>query len=121
MAELLGVPYSTVAVRRLPAILYYAALFIRPTSKRRRARSPRCLAPISFPSGACSGRLVLHGAVRCPDRRTVLAQPDPRRGVLYASGSLVACGLVRSYRGKRMRPTDVYEALIETGRSSLDI
>jgi TRAP-type uncharacterized transport system fused permease subunit len=46
---------------------------------------------------------------------------SPETAALYASIVLVGCGLAGNYGGKRMRPLDVVESLVETGRSSLDI
>jgi TRAP-type uncharacterized transport system fused permease subunit len=46
---------------------------------------------------------------------------SPETAALYASIVLIGCGLAGNYRGNRMRPKDVLDCFIETGRSSLDI
>jgi TRAP transporter 4TM/12TM fusion protein len=46
---------------------------------------------------------------------------SPELAALYSSLSLVVCSLFKSYRGYRMRLTDIYQAMVETGRTSLDL
>jgi TRAP transporter 4TM/12TM fusion protein len=120
---LLGVPYSSVALAAaVPAILYYAALFIQADLEAAKSK----IAAVSRADIIPIGRVLREGwyftvpfAILIGGLFWLNLTPDA--AALYASGSLVACGLVGNYRGKRMRPADVYEALIETGRSSLDI
>jgi TRAP-type uncharacterized transport system fused permease subunit len=45
----------------------------------------------------------------------------PETAALYAALSLIVCGLLGNYAGKRMRPAELVDALIYTGRSALDI
>ena len=46
---------------------------------------------------------------------------SPELAALYSSLSLVVCCMLKSYRGYRMRPRDIYEAMVDTGRTSLDL
>jgi TRAP transporter 4TM/12TM fusion protein len=123
MAELLGVPYSQVAIAAaLPAILYYAALFIQADLEAAKSK----IAAVSRADIVPLRRVLREGWYFTVPFAVLIGglfwlNLNPDTASLYASGALVACGLVGNYRGKRMRPSDVYEALIETGRSSLDI
>ncbi len=56
----------------------------------------------------------------CAGRSAGLAQ-TPEMAALYSSLALIACTFARQYRGKRMRLDDIYRAMIETGRASLDL
>jgi TRAP transporter 4TM/12TM fusion protein len=123
MAELLGRPYSEIALAAaIPALLYYAALYIQ--SDLEAGKSGIAAVPAAEIPAA---RMVLAEGWHFLVPLVVLIvglfwlNQTPEMAALYSSLSLVACGLAKPYRGKRMRVTDVYEALIETGRTSLDI
>jgi TRAP transporter 4TM/12TM fusion protein len=123
MAELLGVPYSEIAIAAtIPAILYYVALYIQ--SDLEAGKNGIAAVPES----------------EIPRMRKVMAEgwhflvplvviivglfwlnQSPEMAAIYSSISLVACCVVRSYRGRRMRLVDIYESMIETGRTSLDL
>jgi TRAP transporter 4TM/12TM fusion protein len=123
MAELLGLPYSEIAIAAaVPAILYYAALFIQADLEAAKSG----IAAVSRTDIIPIRRVLLQGWYFVVPFAVLIGglfwlNLGPDTAALYASAALVACGLVGNYRGKRMRPLDVYAALIETGRSSLDI
>jgi TRAP transporter 4TM/12TM fusion protein len=119
MAELLARPYSDIVIASvIPALLYYAALFIQAdleAAKSNIAPVPRSeLRPV---------RQVLREGWYFPIPFVIVVSGlfgfnlSPDTAALYASVALIVCGLFGSYGGKRMRPTDV----IEAGRSALDI
>ena len=123
MAELLGIPYSQIAIAAaLPALLYYGALFIQADLEAAKSNiaavSPSEVRPIAkvLKEG---WYFVVPFAVLIGGLFWLNLNPDT--AALYAGISLVVFGLLGNYRGRRMQLTDVYEALIETGRSSLDI
>jgi TRAP transporter 4TM/12TM fusion protein len=123
MAELLGKPYSEIAsAAALPAILYYMALFIQADLEAAKSNIKAVSAADILPLR----RVIAEGWYFLVPFTVLIGglfafNLNPDTAALYASFSLVACGLFGNYRNKRMRLWDVYEALIETGRSSLDI
>jgi TRAP transporter 4TM/12TM fusion protein len=123
MAELIGVPYSQVAMAAaLPALLYYAALFIQADLEAAKSKIAAVSRSDILPIRRVLGEGWYFGipfAALIGGLFWLNLAPD--QAALYASASLVACGLLGNYRGKRMRPADLAAALIETGRSSLDI
>ena len=123
MAELLARPYSDIVVAAIvPAILYYAALFIQAdleAAKSNIAAVPRSqMRPV---------RQVLREGWYFPIPFAIIVfglfwlNLSPDTAALYASGALVVCGMFGSYGGKRMRPLEVIDALVDTGRGALDI
>ena len=123
MAELLGRPYSDIVIAAtIPAILYYSALFIQAdleAAKSNIAAVPRSeMRPV---------RQVLREGWYFPIPFVIIVfglfwlNLSPDTAALYAGGSLIVCGLFGSYGGKRMKPLDVIDALVDTGRSALDI
>jgi TRAP transporter 4TM/12TM fusion protein len=123
MAELLGVAYSQVAIAAtVPAILYYAALFIQADLEAAKSG----IAAVSRIDVMPLRRVLLEGWYFVVPFVVLIGglfwlNLNPDTAALYAAGSLVACGLLGNYRGKRMRLRDVGDALIDTGNSSLDI
>jgi TRAP transporter 4TM/12TM fusion protein len=123
MAELLGLPYSQIAVAAtLPAILYYGALFIQADLEAAKSN----ISPVSRSEIRPIRNVLAEGWYFVVPFAVLIGglfwlNFNPDTAALYAAISLVVFGLLGNYRGKRMRPADVYEALIETGRSSLDI
>jgi len=123
MAELLGRPYSDIVIAAtVPAILYYAALFIQAdleAAKSNIAAVPRSeMRPV---------RQVLREGWYFPIPFAIVVfglfwlNLSPDTAALYAAISLIVCGLFGSYGGKRMPLMEVIEALVATGRSALDI
>jgi TRAP transporter 4TM/12TM fusion protein len=123
MAELIGTSYANIVVAAtVPALLYYAALFIQADLEAAKSK----IAPI--PSSEMRPlRAVLIGGWYFPIPFAVIIgglfwlNLTPDAAALYAALSLIACGLLGSYRSERMRLADIGEALIDTGKSALDI
>jgi TRAP transporter 4TM/12TM fusion protein len=123
MAELLGVPYSEIAIAAtIPAFLYYAALYIQSDLEA----GKRNIAPVPADEIPSFGSVLLEGWHFLVPLVVIIVglfwlNQTPELAAIYSSASLIACGLLKGYRGRRMRLRDVYESLIETGRTSLDI
>ena len=123
MAELIGVPYGEIVIASIvPAFLYYAALFIQAdleAVKSKIAAVPRAnIRPL---------RQVFAEGWYFPIPFAIIIvglfwfNLAPETAALYAAIALIGCGLFGNYGGKRMRPADLIDALIDTGRSALDI
>jgi TRAP transporter 4TM/12TM fusion protein len=123
MAELISTSYANIVIAAtIPAVLYYAALFIQAdleAAKSNIAAVPRSeMKPV---------REVLKEGWYFPIPFAVIIfglfwlNLTPDAAALYASLSLIVCGLFGNYRGNRMTPKDVVAALVDTGRSALDI
>jgi TRAP transporter 4TM/12TM fusion protein len=123
MAELLARPYSDIVIAAtVPAILYYVALFIQAdleAAKSNIAAVPRSeVRPV---------RQVLREGWYFPIPFAIVVAGlfwfnlSPDTAALYASISLIVCGLFGSYGGKRMRPWELIDTLVDTGRGALDI
>jgi TRAP transporter 4TM/12TM fusion protein len=123
MAELLGTSYSEIVIAAtIPAVLYYAALFIQTdleAAKSNIAAIPRSeIVPLR--------KVLTEGWYFIVPFAVLIGglfwmNLTPETAALYASLALIVCGLFGNYRDKRMGPRDLVEALVETGRSSLDI
>jgi TRAP transporter 4TM/12TM fusion protein len=123
MAELLGVAYSTIALAAtIPAILYYVALYIQSDLEAGKtgiaavpdSEIPSALAVLAEGWQFIVPLIVLIGGL-------FWLNQTPELAALYSSLAVIACGLLGNYRGRRMRLRDIYEALVETGRTSLDL
>jgi len=123
MAELIAVPYGEIVIASIvPAFLYYAALFIQAdleAVKSNIAAVPRSeIRPL---------RQILAEGWYFPIPFAIIIAGlfwfnlAPETAALYAALSLIVCGLLGNYGGKRMRPAELIDALVDTGRSSLDI
>ena len=123
MAELLGTSYAEIVIAAtIPALLYYAALFIQTDLEAAKSN----IAPISRSEIIPLRKVLREGWYFVVPFAVLIGglfwmNLTPETAALYASIALIACGLFGNYRGKRMRPGDLVEALAETGRSSLDI
>ena len=118
MSELLGIAYSEIVIAAIvPALLYYGALFIQAdleAAKNGIAAVPRSkIAPI---------KRVLREGWYFPIPFAVIIfglfsfNLSPETAALYASLSLIVCGLL-----KRLKLGQLVNALVDTGTSSLDI
>jgi TRAP transporter 4TM/12TM fusion protein len=117
MADFLQVPYREVALAALlPSLLYYTALFIQCDLETAR-----------YGIGRVDTRDI-------PPMRTVLASGwiflapfaavvgamfwlnwEPEPAAALAAAIIIALGLFVGYRGARMKPKDIWNAIIETG------
>jgi TRAP transporter 4TM/12TM fusion protein len=123
MAELLGIPYSQIAIAAaLPALLYYTALYIQADLEAAKSNIAAVDPSDVHPIGQVLKQgwyFVVPFAVLIGGLFWLNLNPDT--AALYAAIALIVFGLLGKYHGKRMRAVDVYESLLETGRSSLDI
>jgi len=123
MAELLGVAYSEIALAAaIPAILYYVALYIQSDLEAGKlgikavpaADIPRFAKVLAEGWPFIVPLVVLIGGL-------FWLNQTPEMAALHSSLAVIVCGFVGGYRGSRMRPRDVFDALVETGRTSLDL
>ncbi|MGB5559352.1 MAG: TRAP transporter fused permease subunit [Paracoccaceae bacterium] len=123
MAEFLQVEYSAVALAALvPALMFYAALFIQADLEAARAQM-RGLDPSEIPDG----RNLLKSGWYFPIPFIVLIvalfglQYRPETSALLATGSIVVTVLIFGYRGKRPSLIDWFFVFRDTGFKVLDI
>lgn len=123
MAELLGVAYSEIALAAtIPAVLYYVALYIQ--SDLEAGRSGISAVPEAEIPSAVS--VLIEGWQFIVPLAVLIGglfwlNQTPELAALYSSLAVIVCGLLGNYRGRKMRLRDIYEALVETGRTSLDL
>jgi TRAP transporter 4TM/12TM fusion protein len=123
MAELLGTSYAEIVIAAtIPAVLYYAALFIQTDLEAAKSN----IAPIPRSEMVPLRKVLTDGWYFIVPFAVLIGglfwwNLTPETAALYASLALIVCGLFGNYRNMRMRPRDLVEALVETGRSSLDI
>jgi TRAP transporter 4TM/12TM fusion protein len=123
MAEFLEIPYAEVVmVALVPAVLYYAALFFVVDLEAARAgiarltaeQAPRALAVLKsgwyFPLPF--GVLIYY---------LFVLNELPEVSALMGALTLLVCAVVFGYRGKRMGPRQVIEALRATGTTCVEI
>jgi TRAP transporter 4TM/12TM fusion protein len=126
MAEFLQVPYSAVVIAAvIPAILYYAALFIHvdlEAAKRRIGAAQVEDAP-RFSEVLKSG---WHFPIPMIFLIVTIAYPEYfqipiERAAIYATGILIVLSMAFGYRGQRVGPREMARAILDTGRAALDI
>jgi TRAP transporter 4TM/12TM fusion protein len=126
MAEFLQVSYGTVCIAAaIPAILYYACLFIHVDLEA--AKHKIGAAPIEdAPTLGEVFRSGWHFLVPIAFLVFSLIYPEitrltPEKTAIVATGILMLLTLIFGYRGKRTTIPQMVRATIETGRISLDI
>ena len=123
MSELLQIPYGEIVVAALiPAILYYAALFIQVDLEAVRygiSRVPEKQIPRLKAVLGAGWFFILPFVVLiyCLFGLNFL----PEAAALYASIALIAGAIVLPYKGMRFRLRGIVEAISETGYAVLDI
>ncbi len=123
MAELLNIEYGEVVLAALiPAILYYAALFIQVDLQAARdgiRPIERSLIPRAWPVMRAGGLFLTPFAV------IVLClfhwHLQPETAAFYAAVSLLPIGFLIGYKGDRLRISEFLRVFARTGRSSLEI
>lgn len=123
IAEFLRVPYKDVAIAALlPAILYYAALFIQTDLEAARAGIARI-----EESRIPAGKRVLRSGWFFPLPFAVLIgalfwyNRSPEESALFGGCLLALVGLFLGYQGRVMKVWDLVESLRATGMACLDI
>jgi TRAP transporter 4TM/12TM fusion protein len=126
MAEFLQVSYGAVCVAAaIPAILYYACLFIHVDLEA--AKQKIGAADIeNAPSIVAVLKSGWYFSVPITFLVAALIYPEtfrltPEKAAIAATGILMVLALIFGYRGKRISIPDLLKAVIETGRVSLDI
>ena len=126
MAEFLQVSYGTVCIAAtIPAILYYAALFMHvdlEAAKRRIGAAQVADVP-RFLDVLRSG---WHFPIPIAFLIITIAYPEVfqipiERSAIYATFILIALSMTFGYRGHRVSPRQMLRAVLDTGRASLDI
>ncbi len=126
MAEFLQVPYGTVCLAAaIPAILYYAALFIHVDleAAKKKIGAAQVENMPSFGEVVKSG---WHFPIPLAFLIATLAWPEHfqipiERAAVYATGILIVLCLAFGYRGMRVTPRQMLRAILDTGRAALDI
>jgi TRAP transporter 4TM/12TM fusion protein len=126
MAEFLQVPYGSVVIAAaIPAILYYAALFIHvdleAAKHRIGAAQVENIPP--FREVLKSG---WHFPIPIAFLIATLVWPEffqipIERAAIYATAMLVVLSLAFGYRGTRVTPREMLRAILDTGKAALDI
>jgi TRAP transporter 4TM/12TM fusion protein len=126
MAEFLQVPYGAVCVAAaIPAILYYAALFIHVDleAAKHKIGAAQVADMPPFREIVKSG---WHFPIPLVFLVATLAWPEYfqipiERAAIYATAILIVLSLAFGYRGRRVTPGEMLRAILDTGRAALDI
>ncbi len=123
MAEFLQVPYTDVVTAALvPALLYYLALFVLADLEPARAG----LKPMNRADIPRLASVFRHGWY-FPVPFAVLIYAlfalnyTPERSALISAASMVILSLIFGYKGKRLGPLGIFDAIRATGHTVLDI
>ncbi|HSA90718.1 MAG TPA: TRAP transporter fused permease subunit [Burkholderiales bacterium] len=123
MADFLQIPYTDVVIAALiPAILYYAALFIvadLEAGKRGIVRIPEAEIPRAWPVLKSGWIFPLPFAVLIGT--LFFLNYSPELAALVSAAVILATGAIVGYRGKRLGWRDLLDALRSTGTAVLDI
>jgi TRAP transporter 4TM/12TM fusion protein len=126
MAEFLQVPYGVVCVAAtIPAILYYAALFIHVDLEAAKHKIGAAQVE-NMPSFGEVVKGGWHFPIPLVFLVATLAWPEYfqipiERAAVYATAILIVLSLIFGYRGQRVTPRQMARAILDTGRAALDI
>lgn len=126
MAEFLQVPYSSVVIAAvIPALLYYAALFLHVDLEAAKQRIGAAQVE-HIPQVLEIVKSGWHFPIPIAFLIATLVYPETfqipiERAAVYATGILIVLCLLFGYRGKRVSVRDMLRAIIDTGRAALDI
>lgn len=127
MAEFLQVSYGAVVVAAvIPALLYYAALFIHVDLEAAKHRIGAAQVDEEVPGFLEILRSGWHFPIPIAFLIATLAWPEVfqipiERAAVYATGMLIVLCLLFGYRGKRVTVMEMGRAVLDTGRAALDI
>ena len=117
MADFLQVPYREVALAALlPSLLYYSALFIQcdlETARHGIGKVPPSEIPRLRPVLATGWIFIAPFAAIIGAMFWLNWEPEP--AATLASAIIIGLGLFIGYRGARMKLTDIWSAVVETG------
>jgi TRAP transporter 4TM/12TM fusion protein len=126
MAEFLQVSYGAVALAAaIPALLYYAALFIHVDLEAAKEKigaaqvedMPRFIDVLKSGWHFPIPLIFLIATLAWPE----YFQIPIERAAVYATGIMIVLCLVFGYRGNRVTPREMLRAILDTGRAALDI
>jgi TRAP transporter 4TM/12TM fusion protein len=126
MAEFLQVPYGAVCIAAtIPAILFYAALFIHVDleAAKKKIGAAQVESIPAFREVVKSG---WHFPIPIAFLISTLIWPEffqipIERAAVYSTAMLVVLCLTFGYRGTRVTPQEMLRAILDTGRAALDI
>jgi TRAP transporter 4TM/12TM fusion protein len=126
MAEFLQVPYGAVVIAAIiPAVLYYAALFIHVDleAAKQRIGAAQVKDPPKFTEVLKSG---WHFPIPLIFLIVTIAYPETfqipiERAAVYSTAILIVLSMAFGYRGSRVSPREMLRAVLDTGRAALDI
>jgi TRAP transporter 4TM/12TM fusion protein len=126
MAEFLQVPYGAVVIAAIiPAVLYYAALFIHVDleAAKQRIGAAQVEDPPKFGEVLKSG---WHFPIPLIFLVVTIAYPETfqipiERAAVYSTAILIVLSMTFGYRGNRVSPGEMLRAVLDTGRAALDI
>jgi TRAP transporter 4TM/12TM fusion protein len=127
MAEFLQVSYGAVVVAAvIPALLYYAALFIHVDLEAAKHSIGAAKVDEEVPGFLTILRSGWHFPIPIAFLIATLAWPEVfqipiERAAIYATGMLIVLCLLFGYRGKRVTIMEMGRAVLDTGRAALDI
>jgi TRAP transporter 4TM/12TM fusion protein len=126
MAEFLQVSYGTVVIAAIiPAVLYYAALFMHVDfeAAKQRIGAAQIEDVPAFREVLRSG---WHFPIPIAFLIVTIAYPEVfqipiERAAVYSTGILIVLCLLFGYRGKKVSVSEMLRAVLDTGRAALDI
>jgi TRAP transporter 4TM/12TM fusion protein len=127
MAEFLQVSYGAVVIAAvIPALLYYAALFIHVDLEAAKHQIGAAQVDEKVPGVLEVLRSGWHFPIPIAFLVATLAWPEVfqipiERAAVYATGMLIVLCLLFGYRGKRVTIMEMCRAVLDTGRAALDI
>jgi TRAP transporter 4TM/12TM fusion protein len=127
MAEFLQVSYGAVVVAAvIPALLYYAALFIHVDLEAAKHRIGAAQVDEDIPGFLEIVRSGWHFPIPIAFLIATLAWPEYfqipiERAAIYSTGIMIVLCLLFGYRGKKVTIMEMARAVLDTGRAALDI
>jgi TRAP transporter 4TM/12TM fusion protein len=127
MAEFLQVSYGAVVVAAvIPALLYYAALFIHVDLEAAKHRIGAAQVDEEVPGFLEIVRSGWHFPIPIAFLIATLAWPEffqipIERAAVYSTGIMIVLCLLFGYRGKKVTIMQMARAVLDTGRAALDI
>jgi TRAP transporter 4TM/12TM fusion protein len=126
MAEFLQVPYRSVVIAAtIPAVLYYAALFIHVDLEAAKHGIGRAQVD-EMPPFREVLRSGWHFPIPIAFLISTLVWPEYfqipiERAAIYSTAMLIVLSMAFGYRGTRVTPAEMLRAVLDTGRAALDI
>jgi TRAP transporter 4TM/12TM fusion protein len=127
MAEFLQVSYGAVVVAAvIPALLYYAALFLHVDLEAAKHQIGAAKVEEEVPGFLEIVRSGWHFPIPIAFLIATLAWPEVfqipiERAAVYSTGLLIVLSLLFGYRGKKVTIMQMCRAVLDTGRAALDI